>query len=170
MTAVVQRDIKKIEELVLAGVDVNAFNENGETALYISVSSRVMTVTRLLIELGADPNMRAEYDDCTPTALAEAIIRCCPEIVAFLIEVGADPELLVDSLTPLMIAADSNCLEAAKILLQAGVDVNARTEEGVTALFFAAQNGHTKMMQLLQDLGATGDYSQVLEDFRNRDF
>jgi uncharacterized protein len=57
-------------------------------------------------------------------------------------------------LTPLVYAAREDCLECAKILLDAGADVNQRTHYGWTALLTATQNRHYKLATYLLDHGA----------------
>jgi len=57
--------------------------------------------------------------------------------------------------TPLVIAAYYNKLESIKILLATpGVDVNASSDFGATALHFAAFRGHLEVVQLLLSKGA----------------
>lgn len=57
--------------------------------------------------------------------------------------------------TPLVIAAYYNKIESAKLLLSTpGVDVNASSDFGATALHFAAHRGHLEMVQLLLSKGA----------------
>ena len=50
---------------------------------------------------------------------------------------------------------EKKCLSAAKLLLAAGVDVNAVNGNGQTALHGAAQSGWNSFVQLLADHGAT---------------
>src|SRR5580704_12274712 len=57
-------------------------------------------------------------------------------------------------LTPLVYAAREDCLECAKILLDAGADVNQQTHYGWTALLTATQNRHYKLAAYLLDHGA----------------
>ncbi len=57
-------------------------------------------------------------------------------------------------LTALVIAAREDCLECAKILLDAGADVNQATKYGWTALLTATQNRHYKLASFLLDHGA----------------
>ena len=38
-----------------------------------------------------------------------------------------------------------------RTLIELGADVNKATDNGVTPLFFAAQNGHTVIVQILRD-------------------
>jgi 26S proteasome non-ATPase regulatory subunit 10 len=57
--------------------------------------------------------------------------------------------------TPLVIAAYYNKLEAVKLLCStSGVDVNASSDFGATALHFAAHRGHLEVVQVLLSKGA----------------
>ena len=56
--------------------------------------------------------------------------------------------------TPLIIAVQKSNLEAIKVLLANGVDVNFRTEDEDTALLNAAYLGHAEVLSLLLDHGA----------------
>ena len=56
--------------------------------------------------------------------------------------------------TPLIIAACNGQYEAVKTLLDAGVDINERNVEDVTAQFCAVFFGRTDVVQLLKDEGA----------------
>jgi ankyrin repeat protein len=57
-------------------------------------------------------------------------------------------------LTPLVFAARQNCIECAKILLDAGANVNQTTNYGWTPLLTATQNRHYKLAALLLERGA----------------
>lgn len=59
-------------------------------------------------------------------------------------------------LTPLMWAASSGEINAVIFLLKNGVSVNekARSKSGETALHFACNNGHYRLVKLLLDIGA----------------
>ena len=170
MNAVLNGDTRIIKNKVESGIDINAFDEKGETALYKSVVQRNFSITRLLLQLGANPNIGHENHGDIP--LTTAIYENCPAVISLLIEAGFDPSLPLDNdgVTPLMIAVDRNNLEIAKILLEAGVNINERDNRGYSALYYAAQNGHVTMMKFLQDMGATDDYSIILENVQRIDF
>jgi len=57
-------------------------------------------------------------------------------------------------LTPLTYAARENCMECAKILVEAGADVNQRTFYGWTPLLVATQNRHYKLGAYFLEHGA----------------
>ena len=50
---------------------------------------------------------------------------------------------------PLIIATENNNLRSVRILINSGVDVNERSEDGMTALIFAAMNGNLEIMEIL---------------------
>jgi uncharacterized protein len=57
-------------------------------------------------------------------------------------------------LTPLVYAARENCIECAKVLVEAGADVNQRTFYGWTPLLVATQNRHYQLGAYLLEHGA----------------
>jgi len=62
-------------------------------------------------------------------------------------------------LTPLVFAARQDCLECAKVLLDAGANVNQVTHYGWTALLTATQNRHYKLASYLLEKGANPNIS-----------
>ena len=76
-----------------------------------------------------------------------------------LLENGADVHLGRPShgMTPLHIAINWSCRDAAVLLLDAGARVNDSNLDGRTALHLAAANGNSKMCKLLLSRGASLD-------------
>ena len=64
-----QGDIGLMITLASYCCDINAADATGNTALHIAVSKKNLEATRLLLCLGADPNIRNNHDD-TPRHLA----------------------------------------------------------------------------------------------------
>ena len=62
-------------------------------------------------------------------------------------------------LTPLVLAAREDCLDCAKVLVEAGANVNQLTNYGWTALLTATQNRHYKLAAYLLDHGANPNIS-----------
>jgi serine/threonine-protein phosphatase 6 regulatory ankyrin repeat subunit B len=44
--------------------------------------------------------------------------------------------------------------DVVRLLIDAGADVNAKSNEGFTALMMASQHGHSNIAQMLIDAGA----------------
>ena len=106
-----------------------------------------------------------------------------PETVSLLLASGVDPkEIDARGRTALMAAALTNQVESARLLLQAGVDVNAKTialpfvldtekqvmenrAGGRTALMIAASHAQPQMVRLLLERGALlPDYDSTGRD------
>jgi uncharacterized protein len=108
------------------------------------------------------------------TALARAAKSNDLQVMRMLLDAGADPKLtLKDRSTPLMIAAaggavvgayaiaipvtEESSIEAIKLCLERGVDVNAFNTNGTTALHAAVQRGAEKVVRYLAEHGAKLD-------------
>jgi len=83
---------------------------------------------------------------------AEAVGRRKFDIVKLLLANGANIEARVKSngTTALMLAAESGEAQTVKLLLHKGASMEARDNDGKTALDFAARSGHTDIVQILR--------------------
>ena len=93
------------------------------------------------------------------TALFAATQANFPGIVEALARRGADVKLtLFDGTPPLCYAACKGNIEVLKRLLQApGVQVDQLSQAQATALFYAAEQGHKQVVELLLENGADPD-------------
>jgi ankyrin repeat protein len=140
-----------------------------------------LDLVKILGAKGANPNARQkrEPDDAnrhtmdrtgaTPFLLAAKAADV--DMMRALVAIGADPLLTTDKgATPLMAAAgvgiwrigesagtNEEALEAVKLALQLGGDVNAVDANGDTALHGAAHRGANALVQFLHDHGAKLD-------------
>jgi ankyrin repeat protein len=90
---------------------------------------------RLLLEHGADPNIKT-YEGSTALMATAGLNWVVAQTFS---------------------RSDDEYLEAAKICLDKGADINAVNKQGFTAMHGAANRGFDKMVQLLADRGSKLD-------------
>lgn len=147
-----------------------------------------LALVEALLAAGADPNIRLRNNPPTQGFLGfrrMAMAGATPFIVAAraadldimhaLLAAGADPLLATDDETTALVAAagyaysigtdihqESDALAAARLIIDAGVDVNGANTVGETALHAAAYTGWDSVAQLLLDHGAEVDAENIV--------
>ena len=107
-------DVNALEKILSRGVDVNARNEHGMTALMRAANSGHEQVVRTLLRHGADPNITRNDKF---TALALAAFFGHTDTVRVLIEHGAKTEVVTRfGTSPLMWATARTFKDAARFL------------------------------------------------------
>jgi len=170
--------------LLRKGANPNVADNSGMTALYAAVDMRapagMMTrpnpkllaeidaaeMVKVLLTSGANPNARLKkpiigrhnnlLGDTSLGEGATALMRAAKtndlSVMRALLEGGADPTLtLKDRTTTAMIA---NSLDAIKLLVEHGVDVNAFNSNGQTIVHSAAGRGANAIIQYAAEQGA----------------
>lgn len=135
--------------LLRAGAKVDAVSILGTTPLFPATAS--VEMTRLLLDHGANPNVRARTEATPIMAAAGA------EVIALLLARGADARARSKTGdSPLMEAAVRGDVAAARLLLEHGAEVNAVDHRGYTPLLLAAQYDREapELVRLLLERGA----------------
>ena len=162
-----------VEMLLKAGADAKTVIKEGETVLMAAARTGNPKAVRLFIEGGAVVNAREER--LGETALMWAVAENHPEAAKLLIAHGADVNALTTDLkyakdrfglegvltilphghwTPLLYAARQGSLEAARVLVDAGADKNARDPDLSTPAIIATINAHYDVAAMLVERGA----------------
>lgn len=155
-----------VKQLLRQGVNVNARDQNGKTALTVAIHEKSDKVLPLLLNWkGTDINATNQADESplmiaiisNQTELARQLIargavtnkagwsplhyaatRANVEIMQLLLEKDAYIDAFApDDTTPLMMAAQYGDERAVRFLLDQGADVWARNQRGMTAMDFA---------------------------------
>ncbi len=97
-------DIEKCKELLTAGADPNAQDDNGWTALHFASQANSAKATAALVEAGAQLELRDSYGN-TPLWRAVFNSRGDGDVIALLRLAGADPHAKNDhGVSPLSLA------------------------------------------------------------------
>jgi ankyrin repeat protein len=151
-------------------------DESGDPAPIGSGNLSSLQLVERLVEHGADVNARLKRGKSGRGVLSRRgatpfLLACMTADVPLmrtLVRLGADPRLPnAEHSTPLMAAAGLGCLapgeeagteaeaiEAVKLAIELGTDVNAVDENGETAMHGAAYKNFPRVVQLLTDKGA----------------
>jgi len=128
-----------------------------DTPLLSAISCDQVELVRFLLEAGADPNVRVNDGYTCLLSACESKVSESVEIVRLLIASGAELGTTgTNGYTPLHMAAAHGSVEKLKLLLEAGSEVDRRTEiDGCTTpLMEAARAGHPGAVELLLEHGA----------------
>ena len=162
------------------GIDVNASDIGGRTALMIAVAAEHLEVVQLILSSGCGPGNRGMRADSNrqacrgSIALTHAVDARRPDIVKVLLDAEADPNQR-DSRgrTALMSALEQEApsLDIVRALLSAGTDPNAQDNGGKTALMAAAVRNDAETIRLLMAAGADpqladGQHQTAFDTFR----
>ncbi len=152
VAAAEMRDTRAVYSLLADGAAVDAPAPDGTTALHWAVHHDDRDMVRALIAAGADVDAANRYG---ATALLLACTNGSAPVVEALLLAGAEPNRFAAGETPLMTAARTGSVDAARLLLAHGADLHLTEElRGQTALMSAAAGRHAGMVRLLVEHGA----------------
>lgn len=138
----------------------------GFPVLYCASIRGDASLAKLLLDAGADANVRGGVDDATP--LMAACENGNYELASILIDAGADvnartepfcfPSMFgcsADTETALILAVRKGHIKIVELLLKAGADINFKDSSGSksTALMLASEQGHFDIVEILLHKG-----------------
>ncbi len=140
--------------LIDRGARIDATDVNGETPLHWAAYNGQPEFVRMLIEMGADINAR-KTNGSTP--LHGAAFYDHPDCVRLLLENGADTDARTSGLyTPFLSgAAGQGGMGVITALVDAGVDVHDRNDQGENAVMLAARAGKPDVVEYLMMNGVS---------------
>lgn len=168
-------DTAILEALLDAGADVESPNGDGMTALMILSRSNNVAAAKLLLDHGADVNAQEQWKG--QSAVMWAAAQAQAEMLALLLEAGGDPNIrsipndrerhisaerrfqwrAAGGFTPLAYAAREGCVDCARLLVEAGADIDVGDIENVTPLNLAIMNHRFDTAKYLIEAGANLD-------------
>jgi ankyrin repeat protein len=148
LQAVKSGDVESARGRLKQGVDVNAPQGDGATALHWAAHRDNLSIADLLIRAGARPNVA---DEAGTTPLHLACTNRSAQMVERLMTAGANANAaLLNGETVLMTCARTGDAGAVKALLAHGADANAmEREHHQTALMWAVAQKHASVVRLL---------------------
>lgn len=170
-----------VRALLAAGADPNLALFSGETSVMTAARTGVPEVLELLLAAGADPNASGTRGQ---TALMWAASQGHAEAVRVLLAHGADVRARSETWsqvmavpphadpanqqdvphggnTALLFAARVGDVPSARLLIEAGSDLDAEDAWGLTSTVLAAHSGFGELLQLLLDAGANPNLARA---------
>jgi ankyrin repeat protein len=141
--------IVNIPYLLKHGLDIDAQDQQGATPLMLAVAYEKPGTVKALLKAGANAEI-PDSDGFPP--LLHAVNNRMLAMTEVLLNGGAKADVQTSKSrnTGLQIAAHLGWLDGVKLLLDKGADPKIASVNGMTALDFAKQQGHTDIVSLLE--------------------
>ena len=145
-----------VETLLQHGAKVGAKDNRQESALRLAGSTHP-DVVKMLLEHGADPNVRDFYGKTLLVAVCEGGADHDPETLRLLLDHGADPNVAGDNGPPLLYAINlgqHGNIEIVRLLLAHGARPDAKDRTGTPALMCAVDKHSPEIIKALLEAKA----------------
>jgi len=148
-----KRASAEAKKLIDSGVDLNAKDCNGTTALIESIALDQFEISEKLVLAGASLKV---VDNKQTSPLMIASWYCRQETVPLLLAHGADVNAVDEHGYSALIDSTQNCQDGRipALLLRSGAKVNLTTKRGDTALIVASFYGSEQVVHVLLAAGA----------------
>lgn len=147
MMAAQQGQSSILDRLLTEGGDPNLLCRQGRNALHYAALSGDPESINVLINAGA----KIQHKDSKGNdPLSFAVQSGAVAAVQMLVKAGARLESKINGKTYLIMAAEQNNLEMVKVLLAAGIKIDARDARGQSASDIARKNKSVKIFQFIE--------------------
>lgn len=140
---------KVLEELKNEEVSVNAKLKNGDIPLIFAAISGNEDLVKLLLSKGAYVNIRDNYGRTALSRVIKDENENYEEVAKLLISEGADINTKI-----LMLVISKKNINLLRLILEKGIDINTRDDQGDTLLMNAVKEGNKEITKLLISEGA----------------
>jgi ankyrin repeat protein len=142
-------DPDMVEDLILAGENIDAYNGTHDDPLMLSAINGYRGVMEVLVKNGADLH-NSKYPMFETTLLMFSAQNGHEDVVVFLLDQHVDLEAKdADRRTALMLAATKGRAKVVEQLVAKGANINVKDRDGYTPLMLAAMKGHTEVVEFL---------------------
>lgn len=150
--AMVGGSLEVVKLLIEAGGEVNGRDSQGITPIHLAAQRRHADIVNLLLEKGAEVDAPDAYKR---RPLHMAIVGSEDAAVKAIIKGGADYKFTdPNGNNYLLLAAGSGNPDITATFLDLNLGINSTNKSGLTAGHAAAQNGHVKVLEVLDNRGA----------------
>jgi ankyrin repeat protein len=158
------RHIEGVRALLKQGADVNAAQGDGMTALHWAATLGEGPMTGMLLYAGANPRATTRLGGYTPLHLAAQAGAAAS--IAPLLEAASEINArTATGATALMLASRAGNVDAVRLLVDHGADLNAtESAQGQTALMFAAAADRADVVKYLVSKGANATLTTKIID------
>ena len=139
-----------IRMLAAKGAKIDPRESDGKTPLWVAARVGHESALRTLARLGADVDAETYFG---VTAMGVAADRGHLNIVSALAELGADLSA-GRAFAPLHRSAHHGNVAMIRLLISLGADVNGKTSEGSTPIWFATEANQPEAVRVLAEAGA----------------
>ena len=174
LNAAARNELAIVQLLYKDVKDINTPNKAGETALMLAVQGNELAVVEFLLQKGADINAQDTAGNTVTYFLAESFNKRKPAVFDAKVRILKTKGLKFNTIqsdgnTLYHIAAKNNDLDLLKRVSDFSIDVNAKNDEGLTALHLAAMKAENdKMLKFLiangADTKSTTDFEETVYD------